>query len=672
MNLLNNGGFETAWGEDGSHRCHVFPVDDPPCFADFGNIFTPSGGWVTWFRHDPGTWDQPEVRDAWKSGDPHRVRSGEKAVLLFTFYRRHDAGFYQRVHVAPGTRLRLASWAHAWSNHLSGADGGHPHDPRWSDGSLVGYDAVAIKEGEAPLLNGDPQNDANGNFLFSIGIDPAGGTDPFDDRVVWGTAYHIYNGYAQELAVETQAATDTVTVFLRSTTLWPFNHNDAYWDDVALEAVGEPGPEPWRGQPRIQYERTYILMPPDGDCDLVDAVSHATWDERRFTLGGSADDAGIGDLDYRRIIAINPEAWADDLAAFYREYYTGVEYVPLPGCTADNAGDKLRALLEGGEPPPPHPPLPPPPRTTRGHVGLHLQTMAGGWDEFVRELRPPVCKVLASMQDVRGIKRHCLDTTVVWRHVTNFYGDTLECPDPMRGARNWIDKFRDSLYEVCDQMAQEFPSLKRPYFYVESLNEVYPSLNAPHVERAATFDIAFIDALAETGLPVAPAVFCAAVGNPHESEYELLVPLARKCEEAGGLAGYHNYFWANQQVSGLESWWEWHAGRWQGMDDVFTSHGIHARWYGGESGAVGSADGYHLLANAGWRAPECYGGDWGRYLADILRADELIRDWNAGHGDRYLGYVIFTTGAEYTGWAEFQIGADEMRSISGALEERYG
>jgi len=289
--------------------------------------------------------------------------------------------------------------------------------------------------------------------------------------------------------------------------------------------------------------------------------------------------------------------------------------------------------------------------------------MTGGWDTFTHTVKPPVMKVLASMQDVAGIKRQCIDTAVVWRHVTNAYGDTLECPDPMEGARNWVDKFRDSLYEVCTQLYHEFPGLAEPYFYVESLNEVYPSLNEAHVLRAANFDIAFIDALKETGLPLKPVVFCAAVGNPHESEYELLVPLARKCQANDGLMGYHNYWFANPNESGLESWWKYHAGRWTEIDKVFVENGVYVRWYGGESGAVGSATGHGLLPNDGWKSHTCYGGDWNRYLTDILKMNQMISDWNKTHGNRYLGSVLFTTGEPYCGWPWFQIQGDETRSL---------
>lgn len=792
-NLLKNGSFEADWDDGKSHRCHVFPAGGYAHFTNIGNVFVPPG-WTFWYLHDPGTWDQPEGRDAHKSSDPARVHSGEKAFMYFASFRKHYAGLYQQVAVTPGTRLRLTAWAHAWSNHnLEGYDLCN-NDPRCSCG--VGKEAAFILEGDAPELNGDPWNDAISNFTFSLGIDPTGGTDLDADTVVWGTGAHIYNEYAPVPTVEATSQADVVTIFLRSRTLWAFRNNDAYWDDVVLEGVGGIG----RGWPREQYERTYVLLPPDATREEAHALLDEHWDARH-TIGFSADDAGVGDLDVRRVKALRPEAWPGDLGEFFKKHYPGVELEELhplvvmgqcdapwgtqryaggagptfcakgcwivdcaqaqryyginPGATPltvdaavgpsgynsdfamtwaamsrlglkvlgkTTSNDKARAHLDKGkvcfaEVSPtsylhfvmvtkyeghrfwmldPYKRVEgwiddyyagvdgwrlidrdvaveePPPRTTQGHIGLHLQTMAVGWDAYVGELRPPVAKVLASMHDVLGVKRACPDTAVVFRHVHNAYGDTLECPDPMRGARNWVDKFRSGLCEMCNQIAQEFPSLKAPYAYVESVNECMPSLNEAHVKRNVNFDIAFCDALAETGLPVAPAVFCAAVGNPHESEYDLLVPLARKCEQAGGMMGYHGYWYANQRESGLESWWKYHAGRWQEMDKVFVANGVYVRWYGGESGAVGSSDGHHLLANAGWKAPECYGGDWARYLADILECDRLTREWNRTHGDRYLGAVLFTTGAEYTGWAEFQIQEPQMRAIRAALAERYG
>jgi hypothetical protein len=235
-NLLRNGGFEADWGEESSHRVLIFPADGEPYETERGEFHTPPG-WVSWFYHDPGTWDQPEVGDIRRSLADYRVRSGEKAAKLFTFYRKHDAGFIQRVAVESGQTLRLSAWAHAWSNH-----GSHDDDPHWSEGA--GYDAVRWLESDIPPLNGEPQNDSMGNFAFMLGIDPTGGRDPFAETVVWGAKAYIYNAYYEVPPVEAEAQGDTVTVFLRSKTLWPFKHNDAYWDDVMVEVVEDGSPEP--------------------------------------------------------------------------------------------------------------------------------------------------------------------------------------------------------------------------------------------------------------------------------------------------------------------------------------------------------------------------------------------------------------------------------------------
>jgi len=622
-----NAGFEADWGDEKSHRCLVCLPGGVPYQTDVGNIFTPPG-WLTWFRHEPDVWDQPEVRDAWRSGDPRRVHSGEKAMLLFTFYRNHDAGFLQQVQVESGTHLELTAWAHAWSNWH---DGAHPDDPRWSDGP--GYEAGFA-------LAGTVQDDNWRNFTFYVGIDPTGGVDPFANTVVWGPGAHIYNEHAQVPPVIATASSSTITIFLRSKTLWTFKHNDAYWDDVTLVVTDEPpSPPPSdRGHPRVQYERVFHLLPPG----VTREEAHAALDDAfvgRHTIGFSADDAGTGDLDARRVIAYNPDRWPSDLGQFFERYYPGVDY-------------HVRHL----GPPDPGPPPPPP---LRGNlIGLHLQGMSEGWDDYVRNAGPNVVKVLASMHDVIGVKRVSPETAVVWRHVDNCYDGILDAADPHVGARRWIAKFRDSLYARCEEIARECPGVRLPFFYVESINEVYPSEDAAAVTRAANFDIAFIEELEALGLPVRAVVFTAGIGNPHQSEYELLVPLARAAERHGALMGYHGYFWVDHGESHLDYAWIWHAGRWIEMDKVFVQHGIHVAWFGAENGA-------HFSCVDGWRAPTCFNGDWDAYEANIVHLRDKIARWNTDHGDRFLGLVLFTTGGP--GWASWEIQRPEMERLTAAL-----
>ena len=79
-----------------------------------------------------------------------------------------------------------------------------------------------------------------------------------------------------------------------------------------------------RGDPREQYNRVYILLPPDADMEWALAAVDASWQFRR-TIGGSADDAGIGNLDKRKIVAVNPGNWSGDdgsaLQNFFNENY---------------------------------------------------------------------------------------------------------------------------------------------------------------------------------------------------------------------------------------------------------------------------------------------------------------------------------------------------------------
>ncbi|MBC7225687.1 MAG: M23 family metallopeptidase [Thermoflexales bacterium] len=114
--------------------------------------------------------------------------------------------------------------------------------------------------------------------------------------------------------------------------------------------------EPVRGSPRVPYERTYVLLPPQADRAWAEAVVEATWDTRRFTVGGSADDAGIGDLSVRRVVAVNPGGWPGDLRAFFEQYYPGVAYIPVEAGTPEELVEVLQAL-----PPSPGTPGGPPP-----------------------------------------------------------------------------------------------------------------------------------------------------------------------------------------------------------------------------------------------------------------------------------------------------------------------
>jgi len=113
-------------------------------------------------------------------------------------------------------------------------------------------------------------------------------------------------------------------------------------DEGEVVTDGEAGIP--RGKPRVQYDRTYVLLPPSADAAWARAAADGSWDQHRYSIGGSADDAAVGDLDVRRVIAVNPQEWGGSLEAFYAQYYPGVEYSAITAATPEELAQKLADL----------------------------------------------------------------------------------------------------------------------------------------------------------------------------------------------------------------------------------------------------------------------------------------------------------------------------------------
>lgn len=56
-----------------------------------------------------------------------------------------------------------------------------------------------------------------------------------------------------------------------------------------------------KGTPRIQYSRTYNVIPSHATEEEAEAIFIEAWERGKETVGGSYDDAGMGDLDVRRV-----------------------------------------------------------------------------------------------------------------------------------------------------------------------------------------------------------------------------------------------------------------------------------------------------------------------------------------------------------------------------------
>ena len=602
---------------------------------------------------------------------------------------------------------------------------------------------------------------------------------------------------------------------------WSNLSNNFFFDKFELIQIGDPDPLPSdRGQPRIQYERTYVLLPQDADAAEWMAVTERHLQDGR-TFGSSADDAGIGDLDIRRVICVRPEAWSkdgnpDDLRDFFREYYPEVEvevegqtlpfvlqgqrdarwrglpfgegcvtigqsgcYItclamaqrfydldesatPLTvdqtlgvdgysydkdaGCKCLAEWEDIRAklgldisahseaddwldagkcamaevrlsghqhfvlaiakdndrylcldpwynverwvdevyptivswrLLEPMDDPEPPPPPPPPQRATRGHFGPHIQSMGGSSLRaallgYIGRVKPPVVKVFGA-GDVFAIKEASPDTAVVFRRWLNAHDQEQlrDSPNKHRAAREYMALFSDVFDDIVPRLMVNYPD-QSPVLYVESINEEYACNSANNVDTAA-FDIAFIEEVAALGLPVRTSVFTAAQGTPEITgpDLDIALSVARVAEQHGALMGYHNYWGANIALPPgelLAAGWSWSPGRWELFDEYFVQHDVHVTWFGGESGACTSDNGWNLDPGGGWRASGCHDGDVWRLKTEIMLYEDKAVAWNAENDDRFLGSVGFTDGSD---WDTFLYGG-AWYAIGDAMMARYG
>jgi hypothetical protein len=671
LDLLTNGDFEQPWA--GSHKAKVFPVGGEPFELDVGNIFTPPG-WTAWYRHQEGSYAQPECR---YNNAPERVKSGSQGFLLFTFSRIHDAGLYQQVNVAPGTEIRLKAWAHAWSNHKDLAQPDrfpHPDESDWSEGA--GYDPFAMWTGSPffDSLTDQDLKDKLRNFTFSIGIDPFGGTDPFSPNVLWGRGHHIYNEF-YELSASATAASHQVTVFLRSATLWPFKHNDANWDAVSLKPEGTVVIPPVRGRPRVQYERTVVLLPGQYGVEWYEGAARGAH-PRSWSVITSADDAGIGDLDFRRVIAVNPEQIGTGLTqAWFDQHYEGAVMHTLNALTPQELTHKLvnwRDPVPGPDPEPPPPPPPPPPEPNREWLSLHVQTWEPEVEEYIKAFadagRPLAwVKLVLNFEMAKRVKELSPQTKVLARWHTGDYGRYLPPTPPQEGAELYLNNFWDSIATNSEWIDA-----------VEGTNELFAT-GDPKVPGRVALEAAISNEVAKRSSfldhAVAACILNIAIGNIDIAT--VLLPAIEAAVKNGHYIGYHPYFPVHPEQDRTRAWMN-EEGRYHHLrhlllwDRQFTGRGYYPRYLGTEGGGIAAEkrpeDGRpsHYLAHSGWKDPHCMNGDLEFYIEMLLRHRELTR--SLPNGSRDEACMIFTTGNPniIKQWVSFIMNA-ELIPLSNAL-----
>jgi hypothetical protein len=228
-NLLVNPSFE------GQYASWIPPNGHPDCPAGICTTAQMADGWTPWWRSTSSDPDDTDVNPEYKPAEgeffPNRVHSGERAQQYFTFYRTHEAGFYQQVSgLTPGTTYCFSIWGHSWS------DG--------DDDGVSGPQFGVLQQ--------------------KVGIDPTGGDDWHSGDIVWSAEREQYDVYGL-FKVEVEAQAETITVFSYSNPVWSVKHNDVHWDDATLAST-EPPPPP---EPELHVSPTSFSYLVDVDQPLL-------------------------------------------------------------------------------------------------------------------------------------------------------------------------------------------------------------------------------------------------------------------------------------------------------------------------------------------------------------------------------------------------------------------
>ena len=147
-----------------------------------------------------------------------------------------------------------------------------------------------------------------------------------------------------------------------------------------------------RGSPRVQYERTYYLMPPDASKqEFMDIASEVY--NQKSTVGFSADDAGIGDLDKRNAVLVYPERQPDKITEWFSSNYDGVKVLHHPT----------------------HTPVAPEPSVGLTKVGLH-GSADGSWGNPILPETIDLIKE-AKIEAYKGLSNESADTVKILKDI---------------------------------------------------------------------------------------------------------------------------------------------------------------------------------------------------------------------------------------------------------------
>lgn len=139
------------------------------------------------------------------------------------------------------------------------------------------------------------------------------------------------------------------------------------------------------------------------------------------------------------------------------------------------------------------------------------------------------------------------------------------------------------------------------------------------------------------------------------------IPLefAQVVAQYDNVMSYHNYTPVRGKVI-YPGEWENFSGRWTVNDARYPHLGL--RWIFTEGGPILHPGDGHPLPDDGWLHHDCLNGDVEAYKAVLSYQIDRISQWNATHGNRAIGGVLFTSG--HVGWDLFQVDQPEMDAFA--------
>lgn len=395
------------------------------------------------------------------------------------------------------------------------------------------------------------------------------------------------------------------------------------------------------GLPRVQYERTYHVLPQNATLEQAKFVLEEVFGKKE-TIGWSSDDAGIGKLDIRNVVEWGrTPSEKPEYEEFYRTYYPGVSLSfrnfmsPVPPLTPDGV------------------------KTT-----LHLQTSISGWLDYIRDVKPTWVKVFQA-ELAQLVKDVSPDTKVLWRnHFDNYY-HFQDNPKPEEAAKEFLGHFWDSLVKNSQWIDA-----------IEGLNETTETGCWDKNKAAVRFSVALSEELAsrqdQLHSHVGLVMLNTAIGNiGHKSvEIEQLIPAVEASIRNGGYIGYHPYFpcYPNPGVS--ETWMEeegyhWHLRALESWQPVFSACGLYPRFLFTEGGACGAyiredgRPGGMENSGAGWGDPGCLNRDWNRYKNLLIRYEEILSYYPNAEA-----VMLFTSSSSLKDWEYFQLQKEQLESLA--------